>query len=106
MFWLVAKEKWKENMLDGLLLWLLDRPNPKWFESLMRLVIFRLYLSFKRNVPENLVISSLKSSSQAVNEKKKNASTFILYFKIYLFIFKTTFNTFVLYTHISILGTM
>lgn len=58
-------------MVDRLLLWHLDRLSPKWYKSLMRLAIFRLYLSLKRNVSGNLLISSLKRDlPQAANGKK------------------------------------
>ena len=56
------KKKWEENVFPGLLLRLLDRQSPKWCKSLVRLAIFRFYLSFKRNATENSLISSLKSS--------------------------------------------
>lgn len=92
-----GQRKWEENVVDRLLLWHLNRLSPKWCKSLMRLAIFRLYLSFKRNVTGNLLISSLKRAlPQAVNGK--NASMLIPYFKIYLFFIQTTLTTFLLHT--------
>ena len=81
-WWQKKKKKWEENVFPGLLLRLLDRQSPKWCKILVRLAIFRFYLSFK-NVTENLLISSLKSSLHWP-DIGKYASMFSPHFKIYL----------------------
>ena len=83
-WWQKKKKKGREeNVFLGRLLRLLDRQSPKWCKILVRLAIFRFYLSFKRNATENLLISSLKSSLHWP-VSGKYASMFSPHFKIYL----------------------
>lgn len=76
------KKKVRGKCIPWTALEVLDRQSPKWCKILVRLAIFRFYLSFK-NVTENLLISSLKSSLHWP-VSGKYASMFSPHFKIYL----------------------